>query len=61
MVYPIEICFPCIDCGKWTKHKLIGEHHFYLVYECVECLKRVLVHKAIVWQYVDMSKCGQPI
>lgn len=57
MAYPLEICFPCHECRKWTKHKLVGEHRDYLIYECVVCLKRVLVLKEIVWQFIDFERC----
>ena len=57
MVYPLEICFPDPESGRWAKYRLVGEHHFYLVYENEETLKRILVPKSIVYEYVDMSKC----
>lgn len=61
MAYPLRICFPCEECGKWTLHELTGEHGPYVMYMCTECGKYHLVHKAIVWNYVDMSLCGRPI
>ena len=61
MAFPVEICHPCNNCGKWTKHRLVGQHHYYLVYECEECASRVLVHMSAAQMFTDFSKCGQPI
>ena len=59
MAWPIEICFPDPESGKWSKYHLVGEHGPYLVYENIETLKRILVPKSIVYEYIDMSKCNK--
>lgn len=63
--FPLEICYPCVTCRKWTRHRLVGFHEgnppAYLIYECENCGRQNLVPIGAVWMFTNFSRCGEPI
>ena len=58
--FPIQICAWCPECNKHTVHKIVGEHGPYLVYECVECGRHLLIPKGDAFKFTDFGPCTQP-
>ena len=56
MAVPQEIWITDPEINKVVKHKLIGEHGPYFVYESEETGRSILVLKSEVWRFVNPPK-----
>jgi len=55
---PLEICCYCPECRIYTRHRWVGEHDPYWVYECEICGRSVLILKVEVGRFTDFKPCG---